>query len=94
MIKKKGNRKTSPKGAPYEAPAIVYEGLLSTRAGTLLPGSQNPDGVDPADLFGNRPLDAGYSARREVILEKFRLGEPTAATRSAQESGAVSDAVN
>ncbi len=50
--------------------------------------------ADPADLLGNRPLDAGYSARRAVILEKFRLGEPTAATRSAQESGAVSDAVN
>jgi hypothetical protein len=54
MIKKKGNRKTSPKGAPYEAPAIIYEGLLSTRAGTFLPGSQNPDGVDPADLFGKK----------------------------------------
>lgn len=50
--------------------------------------------ADPADLLGGRPLEAGYSARREVILEKFRLGEPTGATRSAQESGTVSDAVN
>jgi len=54
MVKKKRNRKTLQKSAPYEAPAIIYEGLLSTRAGTLLPGSQNPDGVDPADLFGKQ----------------------------------------
>ncbi len=38
---------------PYEAPAIVYEGELTTRAGTPIP-VQGPDsGVDPADLFGN-----------------------------------------
>ncbi len=50
--------------------------------------------ADPADLLGSRPLEGGNAARREVILEKFRLGEPTAATRSPQESGTVSDAVN
>jgi hypothetical protein len=38
--------------APYEAPAIVYEGLISTRAGSLLPGSTGTEGADPADLFG------------------------------------------
>lgn len=36
----------------YQAPAIIYEGKITTRAGTpLAPG--NGDGVDPADLFGN-----------------------------------------
>jgi len=35
----------------YEAPQIIYEGELTTRAGTVNP---NPiSGVDPADLFGN-----------------------------------------
>ena len=37
----------------YEAPAIVYDGLISTRAGSPLGGGSdnNADGVDPADLF-------------------------------------------
>ena len=42
--------------ASYEAPAIIYEGVISTRAGTGDPlgdGSGSDDSVDPADLFGN-----------------------------------------
>ena len=38
---------------PYEAPAIVYEGVISTRAGSpqnISPGASG-DGVDPSDLF-------------------------------------------
>jgi pilus assembly protein CpaD len=50
--------------------------------------------ADPADLLGSRPLDQGDLARREVILGKFRVGESTAAARSNEESGAVSNAVN
>lgn len=35
----------------YQAPAIIYEGKITTRAGSpAAPGSG--DGVDPADLFG------------------------------------------
>ncbi|MFO7680615.1 MAG: hypothetical protein R6X34_11235 [Chloroflexota bacterium] len=36
----------------YASPAIIYEGTLSTRAGSPITGGA-PDGVDPADLFGN-----------------------------------------
>lgn len=49
--------------------------------------------ADPADLLGTRALDPSDLGRREVILEKFRKGEATGATRSDQESGAVSQAV-
>lgn len=49
--------------------------------------------VDPADFLGQRELDPGDTARRAVIMEKFRAGEPTGATRSADESGVVSTAV-
>ena len=49
--------------------------------------------ADPADLLGTRVLEQGDPGRREVILEKFRKGESTAATRSDQESGAVSQVV-
>ena len=35
----------------YEAPAVIYDGLISTRAGSPIPAGNNADGVDPADLF-------------------------------------------
>jgi len=37
----------------YETPAIIYEGMITTRAGSALPGGEGGDAVDPADLFGN-----------------------------------------
>ena len=50
--------------------------------------------ADPADLMGTRTIDQGSSDRRPIILEKFAKGESTAAVRAAQESGAISQAVN
>ncbi len=45
---KRGQRKQ------YEAPAVIYETLITTRAGSPLSvDQQDPSGVDPADLFGN-----------------------------------------
>ena len=40
---------------PYEPPALVYEGVITTRAGSpaTLVGDGEESGVDPADLFGN-----------------------------------------
>ena len=43
------------KEEPYTPPAIIYDGVISTRAGSPLGGGDGngADGVDPADLFGN-----------------------------------------
>lgn len=49
--------------------------------------------VDPADLLGQRAIDPSDVSRREVIMEKFRAGEPTGAQRGDDETGAVSSAV-
>jgi hypothetical protein len=40
---------------PYEPPAIIHEGIISTRAGSPggLTGDAENNVVDPADLFGN-----------------------------------------
>lgn len=35
----------------YKAPKIIYEGRITTRAGS--PASNFQDEVDPAQLFGN-----------------------------------------
>ena len=50
--------------------------------------------ADPADLLGQRPLDEGDLARRTAQLELYRNGEATGATRSEDETGTVSTAVN
>lgn len=42
----------SPERLPYEAPEIIYEGELTTRAGSLIPGSGLDYDVDPEKLFG------------------------------------------
>ncbi|MCP4424148.1 MAG: hypothetical protein GY803_06630 [Chloroflexi bacterium] len=39
------------KRAVYEAPAIVYEGVIGTRAGSPLGHPTGSDDIDPADLF-------------------------------------------
>lgn len=49
--------------------------------------------ADPADLFGNRALEEGDVTRQGVILGKYRAGEPTGSTRSNDEDGAISTAV-
>ena len=50
--------------------------------------------ADPADLYGQRDLDPGDAARRDLQLEKWRAGETTGAERGDEESGAVSTVVN
>ena len=49
VAKKKQEKK------PYEPPAIVYEGVVGTRAGSTpnLAGDGEESSVDPADLFGS-----------------------------------------
>ncbi|MDX1413387.1 MAG: hypothetical protein R3293_04300 [Candidatus Promineifilaceae bacterium] len=53
-----GRDEIGKKRAPYEAPAIIYEGLITTRAGSVPasadPGSSSFSGssADPANSFG------------------------------------------
>lgn len=49
--------------------------------------------ADPADLFGERELEAGDNDRRSTVLGLYREGQPTGAQRSQDENGAVSTAV-
>lgn len=36
----------------YEVPSVIYEGYITTRAGSPVGNPNTNDGVDPADLFG------------------------------------------
>ena len=47
----------------------------------------------PGDLAGARPFGPADTARRAVVLEKYRAGESTATARSDEESGTIATAV-
>ena len=37
----------------YAAPAVIYNGIITTRAGSPTGGDGGTDGIDPADLFSD-----------------------------------------
>lgn len=45
--------KQAAKRRPYEAPAVIFSTVITTRAGSPLSIGGDPEGVDPMDLFGN-----------------------------------------
>ena len=47
--------------------------------------------ADPRDLMGAQPLAAGDAARRAVVYDNYKNGKPTAATKTDDQSGAVTD---
>jgi pilus assembly protein CpaD len=49
--------------------------------------------ADPRDLVTPKPLGPQDAQRRLTILEKYRKGESTVATKAAEQSGVVSNAV-
>ncbi len=57
LVTKTRQNDSGAKRAPYEAPAIIYEGLITTRAGSV-PEAPEKDGggggaADPAQIFGS-----------------------------------------
>lgn len=49
--------------------------------------------ADPADLMGPRASAPRDASRRDVVMDKYRNGEPTGATRSADEKVVISTSV-
>lgn len=52
MDKNKKKDKERGEKKPYEKPEIIHEGEITSRAGSLIPGSDLDYDVDPAKLFG------------------------------------------
>jgi pilus assembly protein CpaD len=51
--------------------------------------------ADPRDIVGPRAVTPASAARRAVVFDRYRVGEPTSATREPMvEAQRVSDAVN
>jgi pilus assembly protein CpaD len=47
--------------------------------------------ADPRDLMGSQPLASGDAARRAVVYDNYKNGKPTAATKTDEQSGTVTD---
>jgi pilus assembly protein CpaD len=47
--------------------------------------------ADPRDLVQSRPLDSTDPVRRTLVIQTYEQGKPTAATKTPEQSGAVSD---
>lgn len=47
--------------------------------------------ADPRDLAEPEPLEPGDAMRRATVMDKYVKGQPTAAQKSQDQSGAVSD---
>ena len=47
--------------------------------------------ADPRDLLGPRPMDDADARRRQTVITKYDLGQPTPADKTSDQSGAVSD---
>jgi pilus assembly protein CpaD len=47
--------------------------------------------ADPRDLMGPATMASGDASRRATVYDNYRKGQPTGATLSADQSGAVSD---
>lgn len=45
--------------------------------------------ANPADLLGPRTMDPADAERRSIVLDKYRRGDPTAATKGADERATV-----
>ena len=46
---------------------------------------------DPRDLLGPRAADSADARRRQTVIGNYEDGKPTGATKSADQSGAISD---
>lgn len=47
--------------------------------------------ADPRDLMAPQPLGSGDAARRAVVYDAYKNGKPTGASKTAEQSGAVSE---
>lgn len=46
---------------------------------------------DPRDLLGPRPMDEADGRRRQTVISNYEQGKPTGATKSADQSGAITE---
>ena len=73
--------------------AVTYDNRPSPNFGCATQHNLAVEVADPHDLVAPKALEPGDAQRSLAVLDKYRQGETTVAAKSAQQSGAVSNAV-
>lgn len=71
--------------------ALTYDNRPMKNFGCAVQKNIAAQVADPRDLIEMRPTDPSDAARRATVLDAYEKGKPTAAEKSKDQSGAVSE---
>ncbi len=83
--------KTDPCGDWSDNVAMTYDNRTARNFGCAVQHNIAAQVADPRDLIEMRPTDPSDAARRGQVLDNYEKGKVTAAEKSNEQSGAVSD---
>jgi pilus assembly protein CpaD len=83
--------RTDPCGSWSEDLSKTYDNSTAKNFGCAVQQNIAAQVADPRDLIEMRPTDPSDAARRATVVQKYEKGEPTAAEKTRDQSGAVSD---
>lgn len=83
--------KTDPCGDWSDNIAKTYDNRPARNFGCAVQHNMAAQVADPRDLIEMRPTDPADAGRRATVLDNYEKGKPTAADKSKDQSGSVSD---
>lgn len=86
--------RTDPCGDWSDNLALTYDNRTSRNFGCAVQHNIAAQVADPRDIIEMRPTDPADAARRGVVLNHYENGQVTAAEKTRQQSGVVSEVNN
>jgi pilus assembly protein CpaD len=83
--------RTDPCGDWSDNVALTYDNRTSRNFGCAVQHNIAAQVADPRDLIEMRPSDPSDAARRAAVIDNYEKGKVTAADKSKDQSGAVSE---
>jgi pilus assembly protein CpaD len=82
---------TAPCGDWSEDLAYTIDNKTASNLGCAVQHNIAAMVADPRDLMGPRPMGGADADRRATVITNYEKGSPTAATKTADQSSAISD---
>lgn len=83
----------TPNCGGWSAATATFTDDQNTNFGCAVAANIATQVANPEDLLRSRAMQPADPARRSVVLDKYRRGDPTGSTRDAQSSGTISQAI-
>lgn len=83
--------RTDPCGDWSEDMSKTYDNSTAKNFGCAVQQNIAAQVADPRDIIEMRPTDPSDAVRRSVVIDNYEKGKPTAAEKTKEQSGAVSD---